>query len=168
MNNRETIFSPCRRYRYTLWRRVPVTFNFEERDGRRNALQVIGLNPSTADEKVNDPTVRRCIDFASRWGFSWMCMTNLFGYRATDPRDMQKQKDPFGDDNFTLVQKVAEECDMILCAWGAHPRMCGIDKIMLDMLEPQKEKFRHLGLTKNGKPRHPLYVQRDTKPQQFI
>src|SRR5436190_24052676 len=102
--NRETTFSPDRKYRYTLWRRVPVTFDFEDRDlGRRLVLQVIGLNPSTADEVKNDPTVARCVDFVSRWHFSWMCMTNLFGLRATNPEEMLASRDPIGDDNWSWI-----------------------------------------------------------------
>lgn len=70
------IFSPCGRYRYTLWR---------EWIGGEGFVQFIGLNPSTATDTEDDPTIRRCINYAKSWGYGGMCMTNLFAYRATLP-----------------------------------------------------------------------------------
>src|SRR5271157_168450 len=83
-------FSLCRTWRYKLWRRwsaaVPmVTF--------------IGLNPSTADEINDDPTVRRCLGFARRWGFGGMSMLNVFAYRSTNPRALRAATDPVGPRN---------------------------------------------------------------------
>lgn len=78
-----TIFSPCRTWRYTLER---VWAPPEGYRGAREVAAFIGLNPSTADEVKNDPTVTRCINYARRWGFHGMFMLNIFALRSTDPR----------------------------------------------------------------------------------
>jgi hypothetical protein len=91
---RETIFSPCRRYRYTLFREWATDELFDGcNDGERGQrlgqfVQFVCLNPSTADERQDDPTVRRCVDYAKRWGFGAFCMTNIFAWRDTDPYKM--------------------------------------------------------------------------------
>ena len=74
------IFSSCRKYRYALWR------NWDE---TKPCVMIIGLNPSTADENENDPTITRCINFAKSWGYGGVCVTNLFAYCATVPSDMK-------------------------------------------------------------------------------
>lgn len=87
---KDTIFSPCREYRYTLYR--------EWAPGDK-VVMFIGLNPSTADEVNNDPTVRRCINYAKQWGYTGMYMTNIFAYRATDPNVMKAHPEPVGAEN---------------------------------------------------------------------
>ncbi len=86
---RNAHLSICRRYRYALLRRW----------GEGKNAMFIGLNPSTADETADDPTIRRCVSFAKAWGFGGLCMANLFAYRATNPADMLMQADPIGPDN---------------------------------------------------------------------
>lgn len=143
-------FSPCRRYRYELWRRWETG----------PYLQVIGLNPSTADETNNDPTVRRCIDFAKRWGFSALCMTNAFAFRATDPDDMKAEPFPIGEENDAALASLAAGAGMILAAWGVHGSHLGRDKALLATLPP----LHCLGVTRAGQPKHPLYIKADTQP----
>ena len=84
-------WSACKRYRYTLWR----VWNAQP----KKICMFIGLNPSTADEFENDPTVRRCIGFAHREGCDALVMTNIFAFRATDPGDMKAVEDPVGVHN---------------------------------------------------------------------
>src|SRR5690242_6108456 len=109
---RETIFSDCRAYRYTLWREWDI---FD-----KNYVMFVGLNPSTADERVDDPTIRRCIDFAKRWGYGALCMTNLFAYRATDPRVMKAFPYPVGPENDKWLVRCAREAGVVVAAWGNH------------------------------------------------
>src|SRR4051812_29172166 len=71
--------SPCRRYRYELWRK------WDEGE----VCCFIGLNPSTADETTDDATIRKCRKYAKRWGFAGMLMLNVFAFRATNPADMK-------------------------------------------------------------------------------
>jgi hypothetical protein len=101
---RTCIFSDCRKYRYTLWREwgdIRATLlpdpHFDFYPGRPDQfVQFVALNPSTADEKQDDPTVRRCVNYAKAWGFGAMCMTNLFALRATDPKVMLAHDLPIG------------------------------------------------------------------------
>lgn len=144
-------FSPCRNYRYALWRRW-------DRGGP--LVMFIGLNPSTADETEDDPTIRRCIGFAKLWGAGGLCMTNLFAFRATNPRDMIDHLDPIGPENNFWLQEVAARSGMIIAAWGAHGKHKGRDRDVLNIIPT----LYCLGTTKDGQPRHPLYIKADTKP----
>jgi hypothetical protein len=80
---RETVFSPDRKHRYPLWREWQDIFSQEFR-----FVNFICLNPSTATETIDDPTIKRCMRFSRRWGYDGMCVTNIFAYRATNPVDM--------------------------------------------------------------------------------
>ena len=145
-------FSPCRNYRYSLWREWGA-------DSLGYAM-FIGLNPSTADETRDDPTVRRCINFAKDWGFGALCMTNLFAFRATDPTVMKVQSDPNGPDNNATLKKLATDAGVVVAAWGTHGTHRGRDKEVLGMLPGLK----CLALTKDGLPKHPLYLLKALRP----
>lgn len=147
-------FSPCRTYRYDLWRRW----------GDGPYAMFIGLNPSTADETQDDPTIRRCINFAKAWGFSALCMTNLFAFRATDPKDMKEYQQPVGPENNDVLQECAAGAGVIVAAWGVHGVHEDRDKEVLALLPG----LQCLGLSKEGHPRHPLYLKGDLKPVPFV
>lgn len=147
------VFSPCRRYRYELWRRW-ATGPF---------VQFIGLNPSTADETNNDPTVRRCIDFAKRWGFSALCMTNAFSFRATDPEDMKAEPEPIGPENDKTLTATAASAGLIIAAWGVHGSHLDRESQLTTMIPG----LHCLGITKAGNPKHPLYIKATTQPQKY-
>lgn len=164
-------FSPDRKYRYTLWRRwgLPMQSLFDGNDlpplrGESEFVMIIGLNPSTADETKDDPTIRRCQDFAFRWGYPAMCMTNLFGFRATDPDDMKREPDPVGQDNNHWLLDTANKASVILCAWGNHGSHTNRDLTVLNLLLPFREKQQCLKKTKSGQPQHPLYIAADIEP----
>lgn len=175
---RRTEFSPCRRYRYTLWREFygfhainPPLLPLEGNEAH-NYLMVIGLNPSTADETLDDPTIRRCIDFAKRWGFGALCMTNLFAFRATDPEVMKRTLAPEGETidsntsrNCRWLLKTARGAGMILVAWGKHGIYRERQTTVLRMLG--QYKLHALAINKDGSPKHPLYVRGDTSPIPF-
>ena len=101
-------FSSCQRYRYTLWRRW----------SKGETVQFIGLNPSTADATLDYPTIRRCIGFAKTWGFGSLIMTNLFAWRATQPKDMLSALDPVGPDNDDALKVVYVHTVLTVAAWG--------------------------------------------------
>jgi len=147
-------FSPCRKWRYDLWRIW---------DPSLQRVAFIGLNPSTADETANDPTVTRCINYAKTWGYGGMHMLNIFGYRATDPKDMKSVEDPVGIGNTGVVTAIARECELIICAWGTHGGYRGRGKSMYHMLRSMKD-IHCLGTTKDGHPKHPLYLKKDLSP----
>lgn len=154
-DSRVCVFSPDRLHRYTLWREFDLT--------NQTYVQFVGLNPSTADEVQDDPTVRRCIDFAKRWGFGALCMTNIFAYRATDPDVMKAAQDPIGPDNDAWLTRIAAGAGLVVAAWGNHGEFMDRQRAVARLM-PQ---LVCLGTTKTGAPRHPLYVRATTQPTAF-
>jgi hypothetical protein len=146
-------FSPCRRWRYTL-RRVwgapggPL-------------CMFIGLNPSTADETQDDPTVRRCIRYAQSWGHSGLIMTNIFAWRDTDPAGMKAADDPIGPDNDEALCAAASAADVVVAAWGVHGAHLGRGDAVRRLLP----RLHHLGLNQDGSPKHPLYLPKNLNPK---
>lgn len=150
-DERSAVFSPCRTFRYELWRCWG--------DPMRAAM-FVGLNPSTADETQDDPTIRRCIGFAKAWGYGALVMTNLFAFRATDPDEMKRAPLPVGPDNDSFLRRWARDAGVVVAAWGVHGTHRGRDREVRDMLPT----MRVLGLTKDGHPKHPLYLPKDLTP----
>ena len=148
-------FSHCRTYRYALWR----NWNGLLPNAKGYAM-FVGLNPSTADETADDPTIRRCIGFAQAWGYAGLCMTNLFAYRATDPRVMRAAPEPVGEDNDWTLQVLAETAGVVVAAWGAHGTHRSRDAAVRKMLPD----LHYLRLTKDGHPGHPLYLPASLQP----
>jgi hypothetical protein len=147
----DAIISDCVRYRYTLHRTIQ-----EDASWKQPCLFVM-LNPSTADATKDDPTIRRCLGFARAWDCSALTVVNLFGFRATDPRELAHTADPVGPDNDAHVREQIDRhaSGVIIAAWGAHnaARLRGALQLALRSAGAQC-----LGQTKDGSPRHPLYV----------
>jgi len=138
-------------------------------------VQFIGLNPSTADETKDDPTIRRCRNFAKAWGMGGMVMTNLFAFRATQPGDMKRAKEPIGETGKTWITtgnaefsnrndfflySTAIACPVRIAAWGTHGsflyRAAKVKQFM-----PQMQCIR---VTSGGFPEHPLYLPATLTP----
>ncbi|GIL13657.1 MAG: hypothetical protein BroJett038_23770 [Chloroflexota bacterium] len=150
------VFSPCRRYRYALWRRWGDLLE----PGRDGYAMFICLNPSTADETRDDPTIRRCIAFARAWGYSGLCMANLFAFRATDPAKMMAQANPIGPENDEHLSRLAKGALVVVAAWGANGTHLGRDVEVRRALPA----LHYLSLTKEGHPGHPLYLPKSLTP----
>ncbi len=145
--------SPEPIYRYALWR------NFDPpllRPAR--TILWICLNPSTADETEDDPTMRRCISFSKQWGYGGMFVTNIFGLRSTDPKGLKTIADPNGPDNDRVISDLCEWCEKIVVAWGAHGAFQQRAQYVIERLIGPRT-FYCLGRTKQGYPKHPLYVK---------
>jgi hypothetical protein len=147
-------FSRDRRYRYRLWRCW---------DPSRPLVAFCMLNPSTADERSDDPTIRRCIGFARDWGYGGVDIVNLFALRATDPRELRDARDPVGPWNDDHVIDAAERSALVVVAWGSHGAFRARDAEVLEVLSP-RARLRALGWTQARQPRHPLYLRRDVRP----
>ncbi len=141
------VYSECERYRYTLTR--------EWDKGPR--LLYIMLNPSKATEAANDPTIERCERRARGLGYGAMRIGNLFAWRETDPAKLRKRRSPVGPDNIAELIKAAAWADDVLAAWGVHGVHRDQARKVTNALAEHSSKFRVLGLTKDGHPRHPLY-----------
>jgi hypothetical protein len=120
----------------------------------------VGLNPSTANETEDDPTVRRCIRYASDWGFGGLCMTNLFAYRATKPEEMMVAEDPVGIDNDRTLLELSNAAGLVVAAWGVHGMHMGRADVVRQMLPD----LHYLRMTKQGHPWHPLYLPAKLHP----
>ena len=149
---KDATLSSDRKYRYELKRIW---------DTEKEYLNVIGLNPSTADESEDDPTLRRCIGFAKDWGYGGLTMTNLFAYRATKPSDMMQVDDPVGIENNKYLIENAKDAGMVLFAWGATGNHLDRDKAVIDLLPCQGYCLK---VTNEGMPGHPLYIKKNTTP----
>jgi hypothetical protein len=141
-------------YRYHLWRTVS---HFNE--GR---VLFVMLNPSTADAKEDDPTIRRCMNLVRQWGFARLDVVNLFAYRATKPSELSDVRDPVGPENDTHIIETAIHCARVIAAWGVHGGESPRAKEVLELLDGYL--IRCLGTTKSGYPRHPLYIKDRTSP----
>jgi hypothetical protein len=122
------------------------------------------LNPSTATEIQNDPTVERCERRARALGFGAFRVCNIFAYRATDPRDMRAQDDPNGPENDDAILNAAGWANEIVCAWGTHGEHLGRGPAVENLLRQQPLPLLHLGLSKAGHPKHPLYISYTVQP----
>lgn len=140
-------FSECRKYRYVLWRRWGWS-------GYAQQVMFIGLNPSTADETEDDPTIRRCIGFAKSWGYAGLLMMNAYAFRATNPREMKRQIDPVGPGNDEAFGYRRTQVGLIVACWGSH---CSESRER-QVCDAVGKPIQCFGLTKAGRPKHPLYL----------
>ena len=130
-------------------------------DETKPKVLFIMLNPSTADHKQDDPTIRRCIGFAKELGFGSLIIANLFAYRATYPSDLVKAEDPIGRRNLEFLRKAQRHSDRVITAWGLSQvvKKLNPEKILSTIY--QWESYS-LGYCQDGTPRHPLYLKKDT------
>ena len=154
-------FSDCRKWRYKLWRIWDTTIK---------PMNVIALNPSTADERLNDPTITRCITRATAGGYGGLIMTNIFAFRATDPRVMKAYPEPIGPDNDAHLIDAANSAGIVIAAWGTHgeqrnPKRPDLDRRGQKVLELLRDiDIFALRFTKAGGPSHPLYLPAALQP----
>lgn len=150
------VISHCQKYRYSLsriWEPEKETVTF------------ICLNPSTADENIDDPTIRRCVNFAKSWGMGGLYMANLFAYRATDPKMMKKAFDPVGPANDEYLLNLASISKIVIAAWGTTGIFKKRDRKVKRLLGEKLHLC--LEISKNGHPKHPLYLKKDLVPVSF-
>jgi hypothetical protein len=169
------VISKCGCYRYRLWREWrgphdPKHWSWSigvPRFGTPKACVFVMLNPSTADGRYDDATIRNCVGLAQAWSYERLEVVNLFAYRATDPRQIMALDldTAVGPDNRDWVEKTLENAGLVICAWGNHGSYLGQDQTMLGWLDSVKTFC--LGLTSSGNPRHPLYMPRDLVLRRF-
>lgn len=147
-------FSPDRKYRYALWRIW---------DSDKPMCMFIGLNPSKADEHIDDPTVRRCMSFAHDWDYGSLCMMNLFAFVSTDPHALCGN-DAIGLENDDWLAGQSAYAGIVVASWGNFKVARERAKVVREMIPI----LYCLGTTKEGQPKHPLYLLRETKPEKYI
>ena len=145
-------FSRCRTYRYSLER------EWQQGSGR---VLFIGLNPSTADHRQDDPTIRRCVCFARDWGFAAMEIVNLFAFRATLPSDLKQASNPVGKYNDRWIKQAHDRADLTIACWGNDGTIQNRDQEI-------RMKFSDLhciNLNRSNQPAHPLYLRASLQPE---
>ena len=150
------VYSACELYRYALTRVW---------DAGGGKVSFVMLNPSTATEVQNDPTVERCERRARALGFGAFQVVNIFAWRATDPKVMRAQADPVGAGNDAAILAAADWADRVVCAWGSHGAHLGRGVVVEGLLRAMGRPLYQLGLTKAGQPKHPLYIGYDRQPE---
>jgi len=148
-------FSRCRRWRYLLWRCW---------DEAKPVANFLMLNPSTADEFKLDPSCTRARNYAERWGFGALVVTNIFGWRATDPQDMKSAKDPVGRGNDMAILQAAKEATLVVCAWGNHGLYLERAERVTALLRRESVELSFLRMNGEGQPAHPLYLPSSLTP----
>jgi hypothetical protein len=164
-------FSMDRRMRYRLARSLtdaPIVVRDSMVECTRGVTFLM-LNPSTADAFQLDPTVRRCFGFAREWGADVLQVVNIFALRATDPRDLYEPDADIGDDHLNdgeiLAACIGDGVVRVVGAWGAHGALRDRGRRVLRRLARFSVQLEHLGLTKDGHPKHPLYLKATTRPE---
>jgi hypothetical protein len=152
------VFSECRRWRYLLWRRW---------DASKPAANFLMLNPSTADEHKLDPTCARARDYAERWGYGALIVTNVFALRSTDPGKLKTTEDPVGPGNDAAIVRAAKEAAVVVCAWGNHGLLLRRSSEVRAILRKNRISLHTLRLNANGEPAHPLYLPASLKPENW-
>jgi hypothetical protein len=155
------LFSFDRKHRLKLWRHI------KQDDVHLIPLGVlfIGLNPSTANETEDDPTIRRCVGFAKDWGFSMMFMGNLFSYVTSNPKELTVANClEYHEQNWNSLKQMSGDCTRVVYCWGVHGDLHGKGEAIVEFLDPyllcEPVCF---GINKNGQPRHPLYLPKNAE-----
>lgn len=148
-------FSRCRRYRYSLERR------WQSGTGR---VLFIGLNPSTADHRRDDPTIRRCVGFARDWGYKELEVVNLFAFRATYPEDLKQFSEPVGPRNDEWLRRSHRRADLTIACWGNDGRFLDRAERVMAMLDD----LHCLQINQSQQPAHPLYQPASRRPRPLL
>jgi hypothetical protein len=154
---RTALFSSCGRFRYRLGRRW----------AEGPTVAFVLLNPSTADAERDDPTIRRCIDFARRLGFGGLEVVNLYAYVATDPEELRRAGYLVGPEDDEHIRAVVAGCEKVVLAWGSHAARRERPGEVLRVLREAGVAPYCLRVTGSGHPEHPLRLPRNSKLQPF-
>lgn len=156
---RGATFDVTGRYRYRLWRTWDTSLP---------RVAFVMLNPSTADHRRDDPTIRRCLGFARAWGYGALVVVNLFAYRTPSVAELARAREPVGPDNDRHLRAARGRAAAVVLAWGVHGALRGRDREALAVLARGRKPLLCLGTTRDGHPRHPLYLRRSVRPLRFV
>lgn len=149
----DATISDCGRYRYLLRRTW---------DTKTPRALFVMLNPSTADARVDDPTIRSCVRLSSALQFGSLEVVNLFAWRATEPDELMTAAEPVGEKNDVAIMSALGRCDLAVCAWGAHTAAVKRARQVIEMMRSHRPAIFCFDKTKSGAPKHPLYIKTGT------
>jgi hypothetical protein len=151
-------FSPCKKYRLQLWRIW---------DDHLPKIMFIMLNPSSADAKRDDPTIRRCINFTKKWGYGGIYVGNLYPLISPKPKLLLRSSSVYHLDNKSNLNEMAKKCTRIVCAWGNFlviKKLGFPDDFFLEL----KDKLYYISISKNKTPKHPLYLSGNLEMKKWL
>ena len=152
------VFSADRMYRYVLRREWMLGYD---------AIAFVMLNPSTADDRKDDATVRRCIGFARAWGYKRLTVVNLFALRSTNPKGLTMVEDPIGPQNDAHIVQELRSVVTVVAAWGPNGTLHHRDRHVLKLIADEVHTANVLRLTKGLHPSHPLRLPKYLYPHPF-
>ena len=152
------IFSDCETYRFRLWRQW---------EAQKPYLCFVMLNPSTANEEKNDPTVERCEQRARRTGYGGVQIVNLFALRSTDPQMLYVHPEPIGAENNAAILTACQKSGTVIGAWGTHGKWMERGKEIAELLRHHKIDLHALKVNADGNPSHPLYLSYGLTPTRW-
>lgn len=156
-------------YRYRLWRTLTDPDQATFGDDEYRTLAFVLLNPSTADATTDDNTLRRCVGFAERWGYDVVELANLFAYRTSEPNELETVDDPFGPENWHHLSEACRGADRVVVGWGAYDIASTLGlSYVARVIHLTGGEVYCLGETKEGHPRHPLYIPADRDPERWL
>lgn len=156
---RSAILDDRRVYRYVLERTW---------DKNREQVLFVMLNPSDADEKIDDGTVKRCMDFARRWGYGGVVIGNLFALRSPDPKKLADHPDPVGPENDGHLQRLAGKCRAVVVAWGNQANGVPVFQKRQQFVKSLLQgRMYCLGENQDGTPKHPRRLAATVVPQPY-
>ncbi|SDJ26441.1 DUF1643 domain-containing protein [Salimicrobium halophilum] len=155
------LISECENYRYWLER------SWEQEGSKEEELLFVLLNPSTADDKTDDPTIRKLRGFTSRWGYRKFKVVNLYALRSSKPDVLKADHSPVGAENDYWLKRLLGEHRTIVCAWGNHADKRRV-QYFRGLADELGVSLLCLGKTKQGQPRHPLYLPYDQKLETYV
>ena len=148
---RTAVFSEDGKYRYWLYRSWPDYQNSPPTE----CMVWLMLNPSKANAHRDDNTIVKCMKFSEKWGYNQIVILNLFAFVSTDSKLLHSTPEIIGPENDNYISKSCYG-KKVVCAWGAHPK---VRDRALDVLKLiNKDNVYCLGITKDGWPKHPLYI----------
>jgi len=156
---KDAILDKNRKYRYMLKRQ------WGERND--NFVNFVLLNPSTANETVDDPTIKACVKFSQNLGYDGFYVTNLFAFRTKSPEVLKKSENPIGDENDKYIKRYALKSKLVVIAWGNHGNFLNRNNEVLKILSEIKTPHC-LAVTNSGSPKHPLYIKRTTNTKKWL
>lgn len=151
---KDALISEDGKYRYSLTR---------EWDPYKPKVLFVGLNPSTADQSLDDPTVGKCVRFAKHWGFGGLLIGNLFAIRSSSPEAIYTEEDPVGIENDKHLLKMASQAELVVACWGNHGMFKDRALEVCNLIPHMKCLIKN----KTGQPRHPLYIRLSQELMEF-
>lgn len=143
------VFSACEKYRYVLWRIW---------DESKPLWMFVLLNPSTATEEQNDPTITRQMERAKRGGAGGIVVVNSGAIRETDSDLAVKNEDPIGAHNIFWIKEMIPKCEVHIAGWGPKASTFQGDRIVKSIFRQENVPLKALKVNKDGSPGHPLYI----------